>query len=71
MAGQPVTVTYAGGAPGLVAGVMQVNVQIPANLVRPYQRPGCGSRGGLKSGFVPDQPNVTITVSQSKTPSKP
>lgn len=30
--GQPVEVTYAGGAPGLIAGYMQVNVRIPANL---------------------------------------
>ena len=29
--GQPVLYTYAGEAPGMVAGVMQLNVQIPAN----------------------------------------
>jgi uncharacterized protein (TIGR03437 family) len=29
--GQPATYTYAGEAPGMVAGVMQLNVQIPAN----------------------------------------
>jgi uncharacterized protein (TIGR03437 family) len=30
--GQNAPVKYAGGAPGLVAGVMQVNVQIPAGI---------------------------------------
>jgi uncharacterized protein (TIGR03437 family) len=29
--GQMATYTYAGEAPGMVAGVMQLNVQIPAN----------------------------------------
>ena len=31
IAGQPALYTYAGEAPGMVAGVMQLNVQIPAN----------------------------------------
>jgi len=35
--GIPATVQYAGGAPGLVAGLMQVNVQIP-NGVQPGDR---------------------------------
>ena len=30
--GQPAVVEFAGGAPGLVAGVIQVNVHIPKNL---------------------------------------
>src|SRR4029077_6290084 len=30
--GRDATVTYAGGAPGLIAGVMQINVQIPAGI---------------------------------------
>jgi trimeric autotransporter adhesin len=30
--GIPAVVQYAGGAPGEVAGVMQVNVQIPAGV---------------------------------------
>ncbi len=34
LSGQPATVTYAGGAPGLVAGLMQLNVRIPANLLQ-------------------------------------
>jgi uncharacterized protein (TIGR03437 family) len=29
--GQPALYTYAGEAPGMVAGVMQLNVQIPGN----------------------------------------
>jgi uncharacterized protein (TIGR03437 family) len=29
--GQPALYVYAGEAPGLVAGMMQLNVQIPAN----------------------------------------
>jgi len=31
IAGQSVPYTYAGEAPGLVAGMMQINVQIPSN----------------------------------------
>jgi uncharacterized protein (TIGR03437 family) len=54
--GQPATVLYAGGSPGMVAGVMQVNVQVP---------------GGLPAGPVPvtlqvggqsSQSGVTIAV---------
>jgi len=30
--GQPALYTYAGEAPGMVAGVMQLNVQIPGNV---------------------------------------
>jgi uncharacterized protein (TIGR03437 family) len=62
IAGQAATVTYAGGAPGLVAGVMQLNVQVPASL---GQNTG-GSSGVpvlvIENGFTPSQPNVTITV---------
>jgi uncharacterized protein (TIGR03437 family) len=54
--GQNATVNFAGGAPGLVAGVLQVNAQIPS---------------GLTAGTVPvvvqvgtskSQPGVTIVV---------
>jgi uncharacterized protein (TIGR03437 family) len=31
--GKPAEVRYAGGAPGLVAGVMQVNARVPADLL--------------------------------------
>jgi uncharacterized protein (TIGR03437 family) len=56
--GQTANVNFAGGAPGLVAGVLQVNAQIPS---------------GLPAGNVPivvtvgtsnSQPGVTIAVSQ-------
>jgi uncharacterized protein (TIGR03437 family) len=30
--GQPATVGYQGAAPGLVAGVMQINAQVPAGV---------------------------------------
>jgi uncharacterized protein (TIGR03437 family) len=30
--GQPAVVTYAGGAPGFIAGIMQVNIQVPTSL---------------------------------------
>ena len=30
--GQPASVNFAGGAPGLVAGVIQVNVQVPSGI---------------------------------------
>lgn len=61
LAGQPSVVTYAGGAPGLVAGLMQVNVQIPANLLQTYA--GTTAIPVVVSvGFIPSQGNVTITV---------
>jgi len=54
--GQPAEVQYAGAAPGQVAGLMQVNVRIPA---------------GVSSGDVPieiqvgdakSQPGMTIAI---------
>jgi len=33
LSGQPVQVTYQGGAPGLVAGLMQLNLRIPGTLL--------------------------------------
>jgi hypothetical protein len=41
--GQPVQVLYAGGAPGLVAGLMQVNVQIPPLMSFASSTPILGS----------------------------
>jgi uncharacterized protein (TIGR03437 family) len=61
--GQTVPVTYAGGAPSLVAGLMQVNVQIPANLLQTFTGP-VAIPVVIEVGFVYSQPNVTITVSQ-------
>ena len=64
LAGQNAIVTYAGAAPGLVAGVMQVNVQIPANLIATVGTGPVAVPVLVQVGFVPSQANVTITVSQ-------
>jgi uncharacterized protein (TIGR03437 family) len=55
--GQPAEVLYAGGVPGVVAGVMQVDVRVPA-----------GTRAGnvpvsIIVGTVTSQPGVTIAIS--------
>jgi uncharacterized protein (TIGR03437 family) len=54
--GQPAPYVYAGGAPGLVAGMMQLNVQIPASA----------SSGNLpitvSIGGNPSQNGVTVSV---------
>jgi hypothetical protein len=54
--GQAATVLYAGAAPGLVAGVMQVNVQLPAGL------PGGSQPVVLTVGGVASQAGVTVAV---------
>ena len=54
--GQPATVQYAGGAPGSVAGVWQINAQIPSGL-KAGAVPVVVTVGG-----VPTQSGVTITV---------
>ncbi len=48
-------VSYAGGAPGLIAGVMQVNVVVPAGLTG--EVPVVISAGGVAS-----QPGVTVAL---------
>jgi uncharacterized protein (TIGR03437 family) len=63
IAGQSVPVTYAGGAPGLVAGLMQVNAQIPANILNPFTGP-VAIPVVVLVGITPSQSNVTITVAQ-------
>jgi uncharacterized protein (TIGR03437 family) len=62
--GQPASVAFYGEAPGLVSGVMQLNVQIPAN-VPPGNLPISVSVGGNSS-----QNGVTISVAPvtSSTP---
>ena len=50
------SVTYAGGAPGLLAGIIQINAQIPASLVT-GSYPVVFTVGG-----VPSQGNVTVAV---------
>jgi uncharacterized protein (TIGR03437 family) len=55
--GRPAEVSYAGGAPGIVAGVMQINVRIPAN-VQPGNVPVIVTVGGASS-----QVGVSLAVS--------
>lgn len=55
---QIVTPTYFGGAPTLVAGVMQVNVQVPAGILS-----GLVQVQVLVGGY-PSQAGVTIAVTQ-------
>jgi uncharacterized protein (TIGR03437 family) len=55
--GQRAVVQYAGGAPGLVAGLMQVNVQIPNGI------PSGEAAIVLRSADTASQPGVTIYVS--------
>jgi uncharacterized protein (TIGR03437 family) len=63
--GQNVLVRYAGGAPGEVAGLMQVNVLIPPNLVYPFPAGGpVNVPAVIQVGYVSSQANVTISVSQ-------
>ena len=57
--GQSAVVGYAGAAPTSVAGLMQVNVQIPAGI-----QPGTAVPVQVQVGGVPAQPGVTIAVSQ-------
>ena len=55
--GQPAVVQYAGGAPGFVAGLMQVNLLIPANI-----SPGPAVPVVLKLADIQSQGGVTIAV---------
>ena len=57
VAGQPATVQYAGSAPGSFYGVMQVNLQIPANAPTGAAVPIVVNVGGVNS-----QQNVTIAI---------
>jgi len=54
--GQPASYAYAGEAPGLAAGLMQLNVQIPANA-----QPGNLSIQ-VSIGGNPSQTGVTVSV---------
>jgi uncharacterized protein (TIGR03437 family) len=56
--GIPATVQYKGGAPGLVAGIMQVNVQIPSGV-----HPGGYLPVALQAGDRSSSPAVWIAVS--------
>jgi uncharacterized protein (TIGR03437 family) len=54
--GQPALYTYAGEAPGMVAGVMQLNVQIPANA------PSGALSIQVKIGGYMSQNGITVSV---------
>jgi uncharacterized protein (TIGR03437 family) len=63
IAGQPALITYAGGAPGLVAGLMQMNIQIPVTLAQNLA--GTVALPVLiQIGSNTTQPNVTVYVSR-------
>ena len=61
--GQDAPVQYAGGAPGLVAGLMQVNVQIPAGI-----QAGSAVPVMLRVGGAISQGGVTIAVADPAAP---
>jgi endo-1,4-beta-xylanase len=54
--GKDATVTYHGAAPGLISGLLQVNVQVPAGLA-PGPQPLVITVGG-----VPSQDGITVAV---------
>ena len=55
--GLPATVSYQGGAPGLVAGVMQINAQVPAGVA-----PGPAVPVTICAGGVAGLNTVTVAV---------
>ena len=55
--GQDARVTYAGSAPGLVAGVLQVNFQLPLQV-----RTGAAVPLLLKVGRFTSQSGVTLAI---------
>jgi uncharacterized protein (TIGR03437 family) len=55
--GQNANVNFAGGAPGAVAGVIQVNVQIPAGVTA-----GSAVPVVVQVGTSNSQPNVTLAI---------
>jgi len=55
--GQPAVVQYAGGAPGFVAGLMQVNVVIPVNI-----SPGAAVPVVINLAEIQSQGGITIAV---------
>ena len=60
--GQPAAVQYAGGAPGVVEGVVQVNLQIPA-----ASQTGAAVPLLLQVGDSTSQPGITLAI-QSPSP---
>jgi uncharacterized protein (TIGR03437 family) len=55
--GVPATVSYAGGAPNLVTGVLQVNITIPETAPTGDAVPLVITVGGVES-----QPQVTLAI---------
>jgi uncharacterized protein (TIGR03437 family) len=55
--GQPATVLYAGAAPGLVAGVLQINIQLPTGVGAGNQ-PVVVTIGGITS----TQTGLTVAI---------
>jgi uncharacterized protein (TIGR03437 family) len=62
LASQQVGVTYGGGAPGFVAGLMQMNLQIPANLVQTFAAGPVAVPLVIFVGYSPSQTNVVVNV---------
>lgn len=57
VAGMPAEVTYAGAAPGLIAGVVQINVRIPASAPSSPAAPV-----SLSVGTAVSPPGVTVAI---------
>ncbi len=55
--GKPAVIRYAGGAPGQVAGLMQINAVVPPDIAGVAPVPILLSIGGVSS-----QKNVTVAV---------
>jgi uncharacterized protein (TIGR03437 family) len=62
LSNQPAVITYQGGAPGIVAGLMQVNVQIPANLIDTISTAPVAVPVRIYNSSVFVTPGVTISV---------
>jgi uncharacterized protein (TIGR03437 family) len=57
IAGQTIQPQYAGGSPGSIAGLLQINVRVPTGL-----RPGSAVPVTIRIGSASSQPGVTIAV---------
>jgi uncharacterized protein (TIGR03437 family) len=55
--GRPATVLYAGGAPGLVAGVIQINARVPVDV-----GPGSSLPVVVRIGEFASQDGITVAV---------
>jgi uncharacterized protein (TIGR03437 family) len=62
VAGIPATVTYAGAAPGFVAGFMQVNIEIPPRAPSGILPLVISLGATITSAGTPSQPGVTVAV---------